>query len=90
MSNPWIIVAFSRAMSSTHSSPSKVSVSTWRAPRIIDISAPWMKPKMWKRGKYMRITSAAVTPMRSPWSQVLRMMRWLCTAPFGKPVVPEV
>ena len=45
VSNPWIIVARSLAMSSTQASPSKVSVSTWRAPLIIDMRAPQMKPK---------------------------------------------
>ena len=90
VSNPWIIVAFSLTMRSTHASASKVSVSTWRAPLIIDMSAPQMKPKAWKSGRYMRITSSTVTPMRSPMSDVLRTMRWSCTAPLGKPVVPDV
>jgi len=85
-----MIVARSLAMRSRHSPGSKVSVSTWRAPRTIDMSGPSMKPKAWKRGRYMRMTSSTVRPMRSPWSQALRIIRWLCTAPLGNPVVPEV
>ena len=85
-----MIVACSLAIRSRHSPPSKVSVSTWRAPLIIDMSGPSMKPKAWKSGRYMRITSLTVMPMRSPWSQAFRIMRWLCTAPLGKPVVPDV
>ena len=49
-------------------------------------------PKAWKNGRHPRITSAVSSPSRvvaMTWALRLRL-KWVSSAPFGWPVVPEV
>ena len=69
---------------------SKVSVSTWRAPLIIDMSGPADEAEGVKERQVHDDHVVAVTPMRKAMSTCCGSMRWSCIAPLGKPVVPDV
>ena len=91
VSKPWSTRGPLARRSGRGSPPGRsVSVRTWRAPLTIEMSRPSEKPKRWKSGRYIMMTSRAVMARRKARSVTLRTMRWQCIAPLGKPVVPEV
>ena len=51
---------------------------------------PSEKAKRWNSGRYIMMASCSVMASRKARSVTLRIIRWLCITPLGKPVVPEV
>ena len=49
-------------------------------------------PKEWKSGRAPRTTSPALTSevVREAMSALRERLKWVSSAPFGLPVVPEV
>lgn len=65
--------------------------SVTQAPVSTAALSPQVCPKTWKKGRPPKTVSVPVMP-RSPLtvSVLLRRLPWVRTAPFGRPVVPEV
>ena len=68
-----------------------VSCVTQVAPRKMGANTACTPAATWVRNCGIEITSAAVSPYGtdSDWPAAYRVF-WLCTTPFGWPVVPEV
>src|SRR5215217_56780 len=89
---PWKIVTLSRSMISSAFSGSKRGSIVTVAPTLTALFMVHVWPNEWNSGSAPRSTSSAlISP--SFWetpAEFLYRFRWVSSAPFGLPVVPEV
>ena len=84
--------ADSRCISASASSASKRGISAMHAPvESAGLSTP-ARPKMWLNGAAPNTTSSAPSCSSGPARKaaVARRPPWVSSAPFGRPVVPDV
>ena len=88
----------------TSSSSKRPSVHTERMPEIMNATAPMCRPDTWKSGYVTSWqigpgggasgSGGRDIALRAPWKNDIPIaaitLRWVLTAPFGRPVVPLV
>ena len=89
---PCMIVTRSFSMTSMAAAGSNRGMSASDAPAIVAALRPTTRPKTWKSGRQPMTTSSDVISWITVAERVaLRwMLRWVSSAPLGRPVVPEV
>jgi hypothetical protein len=80
-----------RLISRPASSRSQRGMMTTVLPASTGEITPYSMPVMWNMGTTPRLTvSALACPHSAPPMALGISVRWLCTQPLGRPVVPEV
>ena len=89
---PCMIVTCSFSMTSIAAAGSKRGMRASEAPAMVAALRPTTRPKTWNSGRQPMMTSSGVICwMTSAERSALRwMLRWVSSAPLGRPVVPEV
>jgi hypothetical protein len=89
---PCMIVTRSFSMTSMAAAGSNRGMSARDAPATVAALRPTTSPNTWKSGRQPITTSSGVISWIT-WAErvALRwMLRWVSSAPLGRPVVPEV
>ena len=92
VATPGMTLTGSRAMISATRSGTKRSTSRTVVPAISGASSAPLRPKAWASGSAASSTSSSARPITGPahMRSANSSAAWERTAPFGRPVLPEV